>query len=280
MATRPKSKKKTKVKEERPLEQILDDEGIEEMDDSIDLDAIEGMIEDIDDLPLYLKILVYGDQGTGKTTFAGTAPNVAFVDCNEEGTFSVRGQGHKRFKVRKWDTIEGIYWYLKTREHQFKTVVIDTTTQGADLAMNKVLEDDDFTGLPIRKHWGQSTSLQKTWWIRFRNLDMHVIFICQLKRIDEEDLDDDDGYTKVPMLSPAVRSSLGAAVGIIGYMYHKEVEKEMKGGKKKRYTSYRMRIGPHPEILTKVRLPKHIKYPAVIEDPTFDKLFEIITKEV
>jgi hypothetical protein len=144
--------------------------------------------------------------------------------------------------------------------------------------MSKVLQDDDFTGLPIRKHWGQSTSLQKTWWIRFRNLDMHVIFICQLKRIDEEDLDDDEEYTKVPMLSPAVRAVLGAAVGIIGYMYHKEVEKEVKG-KKKRYTSYRMRIGPHSEILTKVRVPKNIKYPAVIENPTFDKLFEILTKE-
>lgn len=258
---------------------ILDDQDYQEADIDIDFEQIASMIEDIDDLPIYLNVLIYGEQGTGKTTIAGTFPGpVVYVDCNEEGTLSVRGQGHKRFRVRKFDTLEGIYWYLKTQKHPFKTVVIDTTTQLADIGMQKVLEEDDHSGLPIRKHWGQNTQLMKTWLILFRNLEMNTVFTAQVRRLDEEDLDDDESYTKVPMLSPAVRAVLGAAVDIIGYSYIKEVEKEVKGRVKKGY-SYRLRIGPHSEILTKVRTKRGVKYPAVLEDPTYDKLIKIIEKE-
>jgi len=280
MGTKPKKKPVVKKKKIDVVVDTMNYDGdYAEMDSDIDLDAIAELIEDIDDLPIYLNVLIYGEQGTGKTTIAGTFPGpVCFIDCNEEGTLSVRGLGHKRFKVRKFETLEGIYWYLRTRKHPFKTVVLDTTTQLADIGMEKVLEEDDHRGLPIRKHWGQNTSLMKTWLIRFRNLDMHTVFIAQLRRLDEDDLDDDESHTKVPMMSPAVRASLGAGVDIIGYTFIKEVEREVKGKTTVGY-SYRMRIGPSSDILTKVRVPKGTKYPAVIENPSFEKLFNIVAKE-
>ncbi len=277
MATSKKSKKKSK---DLPEETILDDYGYEEMDPDIDLDAVASMIEDIDDLPIYLRVLFFGDSGTGKTTVAGTFPGpIVYVDCNEEGTFSVRGQGHKRIRVRRFETLESVYWYLKMGKHPYKTVVIDTVTQLADIGMQKVLNDDDYGGLPIKKHWGQNTHLMKLWLIMYRNLDMNVVFLCQLKRLDEEDIDSDISKTVIPLLSPAVGKVLQAAVDIIGYTFVKEEEVEVKGKKKKQF-SYRMRIGPHSSILTKVRVKKGVKYPAVIKDPTYDKLFEILTKEV
>lgn len=270
MPTKPKKRPK-----KRDVSVVLDDTGFSAANLDIDLETIHGMIEDIDDLPLYLKILIFGEQGTGKTTCGGTMPGpILFVDCNEEGTKSVRGTNSKRIRIRTWEQFEGIYWYLRTQKHPFKSVVIDTTTQLADIGMSHVLEEDDHRGLPIRKHWGQLTQLMKTWLINFRNLDMHVMFIAQVRRLDEEDLNDDETYTRVPMMSPAVRGALGAGVDIIGYTFHKQIEKEVKGKTITR-TSYRMRIGPHEEILTKVRVPKGVKYPALLEDPTFDKLFEI-----
>lgn len=243
-------------------------------------DEIALKIMDIDEQPLYLKALFYGEQGTGKTTTAATAPGpVLFLDCNERGTLSIRGSGHKVILIQEWDELEAVYWYLATRKHPFKTVVIDTVTQALDLGMAKVLSLDGHEGLPIRKHWGQLTQMAKTWLINFRNLPMHVIFLAQLKRVDEDEMAEEESYTKVPMMSPAIRACLGGAVDVIGYTYIKEVTETDKKGREKVEYSYRMRIGPSSTILTKIRARKGVSYPAVLKNPTFDKLMEIITKE-
>jgi len=243
-----------------------------------DIDAIASQIQDIDETPMFLKILVYGEQGSGKTTFAATAPGpVLFVDCNEKGTDSIRGLGHKVFPAKTWDDLEGIYWYLATGKHKFKSVVLDTVTQAMDLGMKKVLELDGHEGLPIRKHWGQLTTMAKNRFIDFRNLPMNVLFLAQLKNVSEEDMDDAEPYARIPALSPSVRASLGAAVSVIGYQHIKEVMTEKKGKTKVGY-SYRMRIGPSSEVLTKVRIPKGLSYPTILKDPSFSQIWDILPK--
>jgi len=284
MTTKSKKAKpegKVKKKKVKPIitvdpDEFTYDDDISEMGE-IDFDSVVGMIEEIDDIPLYPKILIFGEQGTGKTTFLGTLPRPLLVlDCNERGTMSIRGKGHKRIKVRNHQDLENIYWYLATQKHPFKSLAIDTTTQMADIVMAHVLREDGHEGIPHKGHWGGSTQLQKTLLIRFRNLPMPVAFAAQLKRLNEDDLEDDE-KNKVPMMSPAVRAILGAAVDVIGYTYIKEVDSTVKGKLVTKY-SYRMRIGPSSEILTKVRTIKEVKYPAVLEDPTFDRVFKILQK--
>lgn len=289
--------KKSKKKERLPEIEVQGGEQVEMEEDLIseedlvediapaaasnfDLDGIESRIVDIDEQPLYLKALFYGDQGTGKTTTAATFPGVLFLDCNEKGTMSIRGSGHKVILIERWEDLEAAYWYLATRKHPFKTVVIDTATQAVDLGMARVLELDGHEGLPIKKHWGQLTQLAKATFINFRNLPMHVVFLAQLKRLDEDELSDDESYTKVPMISPAIRASLGGAVDVIGYTFIKEVTETDKKGREKVSYSYRMRIGPSSTILTKIRARKGVSYPAVLKDPSFAKIMEIITKGV
>lgn len=277
MAKDEKKKAKRKKPDISPPDDF-DPEDIEEMGDDIDLSRIDSMIEDIDDLPVYLKVLDFGEQGSGKTTLIGTFPKPIVLDCNEEGTKSIRGLGHKRVKIRSWNDFMTVYWYLKTRPHPFLTVGVDTTSNLADIAMSEVLALDEHNGLPIKKHWGMMTGLLRNGLILMRNLPMHVIFTAQMKRLDEEDIDDEDTKLIIPSLSPAVLKSIGAAVDVIGYSHVKEVEKEVNG-KYKSLFEYRMRIGPHSTILTKVRTEKGVKYPAVLRDPTFDKLFEIVMKK-
>lgn len=269
-------KKKRKRPDIAPPEDF-DDSDIAEMGDDIDLSRVDAMIEDIDDLPVYLKVLDFGEQGSGKTTLIGTFPKPIVLDCNEEGTKSIRGQGHKRVRITSWNDLMTIYWYLKTRKHPFLSVGLDTTTGLADLAMAHVMAEDGHDGLPIKKHWGMMTGMLRNGLILFRNLPMHVVFTAQMRRLDEDDLEEDETKIIVPSLSQAVRNSIGAAVDIIGYSYIKEIEKEVKPGKYKSTFEYRMRIGPHTSILTKVRTEKGVKYPSIIKDPTFDKLFSIVT---
>lgn len=278
------SKKNTSVKKKKKISIEVDENDFTYEDDisempEIDFDALASLIEEIDDIPVYPKVLVFGEQGAGKTTFMGTMPKpVLILDCNERGTMSIRGKGHKRIKIRSAEDLENIYWYLYTQKHPFKSLGIDTTTLMGDIVMTGVKKADGHEGLPQRKHWGESVAVQKDLLMRFRNLPMNVTFAAQLKRMDEDSLEDDESKSKVPMLSPAVRAVLGAAVDVIGYMYVKEVEKEVKGKLKSSY-QYRMRIGPSSDILTKVRTIKEVQYPAILVNPTFDKIFGILTKE-
>ena len=243
------------------------------------VESIADMIKDVDKQPVHAKLLIYGEQGTGKTTFAGTAEGpILFVDCNERGTASIRGQGHKVINISDADQFESLYWYLASGEHPFKTVVIDTVSNMMDIAMQKVLDLDEWEGLPIRKHWGQLTQWGKTWFINYRNLPMHVIFLAQLRRIDEEDAGIDDDYTRVPMLSPAVRAALGAAVDCIGYTYIKSVVGKDKKGNERLAWSYRLRIGPSNTVLTKMRTAKGVKYKVALRNPEFKDIVAILKK--
>lgn len=281
MATSRTSKKKKKASSKKPKEFDTQYDHYSAPVD-IDLEEIEAMIESIDDSTEFCKILIHGPQGTGKTTIAGTHPErTIFIDCNERGTKSVRGltkEGMK-FPARSWDDIEGIFWYLATKKHPYKHVVIDTTTNGADLAMAKVLEMDGHEGLPIKKHWGQSTQLQKKMWLAFRNLPMDVTFLCQTKTKDEEDLEEDETVTKVPAISPSVSALLEAAVDMIGFTFIKESISTDKKGREKKDYKFCLRIGPSSTIRTKARVPKGTTYPHVLVNPEYKDLRSILLNE-
>jgi len=70
-----------------------------------------------------LRLLMYGTEGVGKTTFGAGAPGAIFL-CGEEGTNHL---DVARFpKVESWaDVLEAIR-VLRTEPHEYKTLVIDT----------------------------------------------------------------------------------------------------------------------------------------------------------
>src|ERR671937_2146652 len=76
----------------------------------------------------YLRILVYAQNGKGKTRFGASGPKSIVVDCNEKGSLSIRRFPAKVFKVETWTDIDLAYWYLKAGKHDFETVVLDTVT--------------------------------------------------------------------------------------------------------------------------------------------------------
>jgi hypothetical protein len=70
-----------------------------------------------------LRVLVYGTEGVGKSTFAAGAPSPIFL-CGEEGTNHL---DVARFpKVEQWtDALDAIR-VLRSEPHEYKTLVIDT----------------------------------------------------------------------------------------------------------------------------------------------------------
>jgi hypothetical protein len=220
---------------------------------------VESHIEDVSESSPYVRILAYGRNGKEKTRFAATAPKPLILDVNEEGTSSVRNYpGVKVYKIKKWAQLTWAYWYLKEADHGFETVIIDTLTQAQKLCMTAVLkraEDRDPNRplkMPMQRDWGSMTEMMKPIIFDFRNLPMHVIFVCQ-ERIDKPRDDDEDTHVRiVPDLSPGVRGDAMSAVGIMGRMYKKPVRKG-KGKKTRTVYESRMLVGDHEDYDTKDR---------------------------
>ncbi len=242
-------------------------------------------------------MVVYGRSGSGKTTFAATFPKpLLLLDVSDKGTDSISDvEDVNVMDVETWQDFELAYWYLKENPEEYETVVVDTLSQLQELAIKKILlekykEDEDQSewGSLSQREWGEVTSVLKTWITHYRNLPMEVVFIAQDRVFEvDEDLDPETMLDPEvgPRLAPSVTKHLNASVHSIGNTFirrrirHKEVKR--RGSKKTKTkeipeTQYCLRIGPDPVYATKIRKPKGIKVPAVIVDPHYEDILELI----
>ncbi len=84
-------------------------------------------------------IVVYGENGSGKTSFAAGSPSPFFIDL-EKGSLQQsvdRTTGIETFE----QLLEGINW-LKTNDHKYQTVVIDTLDFAEAMIWRYVCERD------------------------------------------------------------------------------------------------------------------------------------------
>jgi phage nucleotide-binding protein len=252
----------------------IEPEGLYALDYSSFAEGIEDITAESED---HIKALFYGPNGTGKTTVAGTFPGpVLVLDCNEKGTKVLVGTGSKKRLVTTFDMFQMAYWYLKDGKHPYKTVVIDTVTNLAEITMRSIL-GEDVTRMPHKGDYGANSQILKRWLLDFRNLPMNVVFICQEKRDSDDDIESETASV-YPQLSPAVRGILGGGVDVIGNTYIKEVDDSENPGKVK--VKFCMRIGPNSKYLAKCRTPRGAKCPASIVNPSYAALRKIMRGEL
>jgi len=236
----------------------------------------------------------YGRAGTGKTTLAGSFPGpILLLDVNDQGTDSVSDVDHiDVLETHAWDDFEVAYWWLKKNPDKYKTVVIDTVTQLQQLAIEKILIDQEKDpekagewGVMTKKQWGQVASMMKMWVTNLRDLPMEVVFLAQDRTSDTETEDPEIMIDPEigPRLTPSISAHLNAEVSVIGntFIRRKVTVKKGPDGKKKEVekTQYCLRIGPNAVYVTKARKPKTITLPGVLVDPTYESLMEILRGE-
>lgn len=162
-------------------------------------------------------MLIYGQGGVGKTTFAATAPKPLIVDCeNGAKYFGLRGINVDVAQVSEWGDLEGLMDQAKSGKYE--TIVIDPIgelmeklrrymVQRAD---KKLVQSD---GSPSMAGWGWLKDRMRATVKLLRDSGLNMILVAH---VDEKQ--DEDRLVKRPMIMTKLSDELVNMVDIVGFM--------------------------------------------------------------
>lgn len=255
----------------------------------------------------FIRMVIYGKIGFGKTTLACTFPKpLLLVDIFERGSRSVRNvPGIKRILIKSWDQLEQLRDELQDAVDEgklpYKSIVFDNLTQAVELARRKTLEDSGgnvkqgsrWGNMTLKQHGDVNTNVNN-WVGDVREILMehcHIVFIAQQRyneASEETFFDPDTGneFTETtqaeigPRLPPSICDYVDAAVDYIGQMIirvpNKRIKQKGRIRIKPRPEEFALRLGRSALVTTKVRTDKGKEFPHFVVDPDFDKLMEAI----
>jgi hypothetical protein len=248
-------------------------------------------------LAAHRRILVYGRNKKGKTTFAlssGRAQSLV-IDC-EHGTDAMLKSDPYVWHLDKWEDIDDIAGAVRTgelspkrlglgpEEEPFTWLVPDTLTRFNNLALRRVMRIaeetnlDRIPGLVDRRDYFKSGELMKEMLMQFHSLPINICYTAQerMKSVggyDEDEDSDDPEYIMVPDLPDAVRGAANSWVEVIGRIYVVRVEVNDKLRPQRR-----LHVGVNDKYDTGYR--SDFVLPDVIRNPTLPKLVQYMTKGV
>lgn len=248
------------------------------------------------DLVDTVRMLLYGKSGTGKTTFAATFPDpILWLLCsggNKPGELRSidTPENRKRVAPRIISSTSQLKSYIDEAE-EYKTVVLDHASGLQDLTLKEILGLEE---LPAQKSWGmakqgdygQSSLMCKELFRALLNCPGNVVIVAQERNFGGEDTSSDIIQTTVSAaLTPSVTGWLGPACDYVVQTFLKPKMEKVKAniGGKEHITERRgvgvefcLRTGSHDVYQTKFRIPRGIKLPEYIVDPSYDKVMALI----
>lgn len=259
----------------------------------------------------YLKVLVWGDQGTGKTRFGTTFPGpVLAIDVGEKGYIAFK----KEAKAGKLDVTEiedfqqllDTLLYLRDHETKYKTIILDSMTGLSNMAIMSFLESKGKKiSLETAKKWGSLTQSDygeiankvKPLLNTIKDLEMNVVFTAHSKsevkeRESKNDsieatVEDESGLLEEIEAIKSGKKEMKALIDLKSIPIYvpnisRSIGQTLMAGVDYIFHSfidatgpepiYGIHVGPNPYFLTKARLAEGIKAPAFIADPTYQKV--------
>lgn len=244
----------------------------------------------------YLKILMYGRSGTGKTTIWSSFPGkiLALVCSGLKQSGEVRSIdiAENRDKIDVCDLMHSDdIKEIVPIAGRYKTIVLDHSTGLQDMVLKEILGLDELPaqkswGMASREEYGQCTLKTKEYLRAILNISANVIIISQERDYSKSEEDGGTGNSSgVPMISASHTPSLtGWLCPCCDYICQTFTRRKVKktpvkvGAKtiiqevQTDEIEYCLRAGPDPTFTTKFRVPKSMQLPAIIVDPDYDKL--------
>lgn len=233
----------------------------------------------------YMRVLIHGPQGSGKTTLASTIAQLGktlFIDLNgEKGVRSFRGAPYaKNIDVTRPSSVtamDDIFWDLDKGNHDYTAVVVDSLTAVQKMTMRFLLGHSETAVREIKqgtapadiRTWGQSLDVMvdtATFWYGLadgnRPKPMHVIMTAQTKIVEDE-------IGSISTRTPDVqKGALSIVLASPDYILYTEEEENMDaiGDDTIPATKHIVRFGGHPGYRTKARVPVDLrgKIPSVL----------------
>jgi hypothetical protein len=259
--------------------------------DTDKIDAIAERIKPVTEDSPFVKLGVYGRNGSGKTRLSGSAPNTLIVDVNEEGTRSVRHTGAHVLECNSYEDVGYAYWLLHNarrvkggglavpirggKKVRIEVVTLDTVTALNKAAMRLVMgeaEERDPNrppSMPDKRSYGRAGELVSSLVLMFRNLPLHVVFVAQERTITDEDTGEVVLHTMD--LPAGSRGTVLGACGIVGHISPQQVKRRVNGKVRKVWED-RLLVGPSEEFDTKDRTNA---LGEVVRNPTLPQIIQV-----
>jgi len=226
------------------------------------------------------RILVYGRNKKGKSTFGASAPNVLILDP-EQGTTWMKGLDPDTWPITKWEDLNDAYSFLRLGKHSYEWVCVDGLSRMNDMALDFTMQQralksiDSQPGMVAQKDWGQAGKVMKTMLVNFYNLpNIGVIYTAQERPLENEGAEADEDAEESPMgfvadLPKGSRGMVNSLVDVIGriYVVNVQVGEVMK---KER----RLWLGEHALYDTGGRSDHTL--PDYLRRPTVPRLLEVL----
>lgn len=243
-----------------------------------------------------IKLSIYGQSGSGKTTFYSSFPApILSIICSGPGELRSVNTAENKNRIEcvcieSPDEIRELVEYQRDTG-KYKTISLDHASGLQEMVLAELLGIKELPpqsswGLATQQQWGQCALQTKEYMRALIGLKgVNTVIVAQEREFNVEG----DVRGLMPhvgsALSPSVTGWLNAAVDYVCQTLVREqtVIVETKVGKvvvkttkKTGIIEYCLRTRPDPVYMTKFRLPKGTFLPDVIVDPTYDKMMELI----
>jgi len=203
----------------------------------------------------WLKMMVYGPYGAGKTWLSATAreveamKDILLIDA-EAGTLTIAGWPIDVISINSFDQFARVHEYLrlhcrfrdgknveKQKEleakyrgvaldkiktpRQYRTVIVDSLTEVQKYCMYQLLGIkvgevalDVESPRPEWAEWGKSSEMMRLLVRSFRDLPMHVIFVCAEQRQQDET----GRYHYLPALPGKLAGEVQGFLDVVAYL--------------------------------------------------------------
>ena len=181
----------------------------------------------------FLRILVHGDSGTGKTWFAGTMIQAGlktiYIVFEEDELLTLDKAGIYGYDYRvitRYDQLWRLYLELRKNDKKWEGLILDSLTYLQQNAKDFELgseTDKDFLREAMLgnrrmylQNWGNLLEMTRHFIVPVLKLPMHKIFTC----VSEPDEDPKTGKSKIyPALQGSMQQLIDAYFSVVAYSF-------------------------------------------------------------